>query len=83
MSYGAKKSWNVMIQSRNLLLQTLILVVIFTAPCLTLFRMGLFGTAHGWGEWAKRFSFPKICHTYPKMMKTDALPKEDPEIYKF
>ena len=29
--------------------------------------MGLFRAAHGWG--AKRPSLPKICHTYPKMMK--------------
>ena len=27
--------------------------------------MGLFGAAHGW-EGSKR---PKICHTYPKIMK--------------
>ena len=30
--------------------------------------MGVFGAAHGWGE-AKRPSLPKICHTYPTMMK--------------
>ena len=29
--------------------------------------MGLFETAYGWG--AKRYPFPKICHTYPTMMK--------------
>ena len=32
---------------------------------LTLFRMGFFGAAHGWGE----APFPKICYTYPTMMK--------------
>ena len=31
---------------------------------LTLFRLGLFGAVHGWGA-----SLPKICHTYPTMMK--------------
>ena len=34
---------------------------------LTLFRMGLFGAAHGWG--AKRSPLRKTCHTYPIMMK--------------
>ena len=29
---------------------------------LTLFRMELFGTPHGWG---KKALLPKICHTYP------------------
>ena len=31
---------------------------------LTLFRIGFFATAHGCGE-----ALPKICHTYPTMMK--------------
>ena len=35
---------------------------------LTLFRMGIFGGAHGCG--AKRPP-SKICHTYPAMMKLD------------
>ena len=35
---------------------------------LTLFRMGLFGTTHGWGRGQKE-PLPKICHTYPTMMK--------------
>ena len=39
---------------------------------LTLFRMGFFGAAHGGGgggAGAKRPPLPKICHTYPTMMK--------------
>ena len=40
---------------------------------LTLFRMGVFGAAHVWGGGeggrAKRFPLPKICHTYPTMMR--------------
>ena len=38
---------------------------------LTLFRMGAFGTAHGWGRGGlpKRSLHPKTCHTYPTMMK--------------
>ena len=38
---------------------------------LTLFRMGIFGAAHGWGEGGgvKWTPLPKICHTYPTMMK--------------
>ena len=35
----------------------------------TLFRMGFFGAAHGWGGGKKDPTLPKICHTYPKMMK--------------
>ena len=44
--------------------------------------MGLFGVAHGWG--VTRPPIPKICHTYPTMMKPDSytLPKEDPKIQK-
>ena len=30
--------------------------------------MGLFGTAHGWGE-SKKVPLPKISHTYPTMIK--------------
>ena len=30
--------------------------------------MGLFGATHGWGQ-AKNAPIPKICHTYPTMMK--------------
>ena len=29
--------------------------------------MGFFGAAHGWG--AKKAPLPKICYTYPTMMK--------------
>ena len=50
----------------------------------TLFRMGLFSVAHGWGP-PKRLPLPKICHTYPAIMKlgTDApYLKEIPKIYK-
>ena len=35
---------------------------------LTLFWMGLFRAAHGWGG-QKRPPIPKICHTYPTIMK--------------
>ena len=35
---------------------------------LTLFKMGIFGAGHGWGG-PKRPPVPKICHTYPTMMK--------------
>ena len=35
-------------------------------PVLTLFRMGLFGDAHGWR--GKKAPLPKICHTYSTMM---------------
>ena len=32
--------------------------------------MGFFRAAHGWAKGgAKRHSLPKICHTFPKMMK--------------
>ena len=45
----------------------------------TLFRMGLFRAAHGWG--AKRPPFPINCHTYPATMKLATfipnLPNED------
>ena len=38
---------------------------------LTLFRMDIFGPAHGWG--GKKALLPKICHTYPAMMKLDTV----------
>ena len=32
--------------------------------------MGYFGAAHGWGGGGvKKSPLPKICHTYPTMMK--------------
>ena len=38
---------------------------------LTLFRMYIFGAAHGWrkGGGGGRPPLPKICHTYPTMIK--------------
>ena len=37
---------------------------------LTLFKMGLFGAAHGWeGGGGFLAPLPKICHPYPTMMK--------------
>ena len=32
--------------------------------------MDIFGAAHGWGgEGGKKVPLPKICHSYPTMMK--------------
>ena len=43
----------------------------------TLFRMVIFGAADGWrergGGVAKRPPLPKICHTFPTMMKLDTV----------
>ena len=37
---------------------------------LSLFRMGFIGAAHAWRGWQKKKTpLPKICHTYPRMMK--------------
>ena len=39
---------------------------------LTLFRMGFFGAAHGWGGGGgagKKGPLPKICYICPTMMK--------------
>ena len=36
---------------------------------LTLFRMGFFGAAHGWGGEIPPPPLPKTCHTYPTMIK--------------
>ena len=50
---------------------------------LTQLRMGIFGAAHGWGGGGggKKVPLPKICHTYPTLMKLGSytLPKEDPK----
>ena len=53
----------------------------FTLAFLTLFRMGIFTAANGWRGTKKAFSLPKICHTYPTMMRLGSytLPKEDPK----
>ena len=40
-----------------------------TLNFLTLFRMGFFGAAHGWGGEPKSPPPSKICHTYPTMIK--------------
>ena len=50
----------------------------------TLFRMGFFGAAHGLRGGAKRLPLPKICHTYPTVMKLGTVipyPKEIQKIY--
>ena len=57
-----------------------------TCSYLTLFKMGFFGASHGWGEggWAKSPP-PKICHTYPTMMKLGPViphPKKIQKVYK-
>ena len=44
----------------------------FSVNSLTLFRMGLIGAAHGW-EAKKKKTLPKMCHTYPIMMKLGTL----------
>ena len=46
---------------------------------ITLFRIGLFGAAHGW-KGVKRPSLPKICQTYPTMINLSSytLVKEGP-----
>ena len=46
---------------------------------LTLLRSGIFGSAQGWA--AIRSSLPKICHTYPTVLKLHSytLPKDDPK----
>ena len=48
---------------------------------LTLFKMGFFRAAHGWGGEAP---LPKICHTYPTMLKLGTVipyPKKIQKIY--
>ena len=45
--------------------------------------MGFFGAAYGWG-WAFLAPLPKICHTYPTMMKLGTVipyPKKIQKIY--
>ena len=41
--------------------------------------MGIFRAAHGWGS--QKGPLPKICHTYPTMIKLGSytLPQKDPE----
>ena len=52
--------------------------IVFILPCdlgrhggvlMNLFKMGIFGAAHGWVGGAKSPLIPKICDTYPTMMK--------------
>ena len=52
-------------------------------PAVTLFKMGFFGAAHGWGC-KKRPPLLKICHTYPTTMKLGTVipcPKKIQKIY--
>ena len=35
--------------------------------------MEIFGAAHGWRGGAKRLPLPKICHTYPTIMKLETV----------
>ena len=46
--------------------------------------MGFFRAARGWGEGAKRLPLPKICQTYPTVMKLGTVipyPKKIQKIY--
>ena len=68
---------------------SVLLKIMRTLNCfLSLFRIDLFGAAHGRrgiGGDAKRPPLPKICHTYPTMMKLGTLipyPKRIQKIYK-
>ena len=45
--------------------------------------MGIFGAAHGFGGGVKRPPFPKICHTYPTMMKLGTVIPYLKEIQKY
>ena len=51
-----------------LLIQSCSMCTISKEWLLTLFRMGIFGAAHGWGGDTKT-PLPKICHTYSAIMK--------------
>ena len=35
--------------------------------------MDIFGDAHGWGSGGKKVPLPKICHTFPAMMKLNTV----------
>ena len=49
----------------------------------TLFRMVLFRAAHGWPpKKAQKGPLPKICHTYPTMMKLGTILPYIKEIHK-
>ena len=45
--------------------------IVILIEILTLFTMSIFGATHGWrgGGGLKRPPLPKICLTYPRMMK--------------
>ena len=54
------------------------------ATILTLFRMDFFGAAHWWGGGGEKPPLPKICHTYPTMIKLGTVipyPKKIQKIY--
>ena len=45
--------------------------------------MGFFGAAHGW-DGGQKAPLPKICHTYPAMMKLSTVmpyPKKTQKVY--
>ena len=60
------RSWLLLI-----IVYTTIKVSNATELSLTLFRMGIFGAAHGWGG-GKKAPLPKICHKYRTIMKFGA-----------
>ena len=45
----------------------------------TLFRMGIFGAAHGWWGQKALPPHPKICRRYPTMMKLGTVIPENPK----
>ena len=70
--------------SSNVKRWPLTLSLFYSDLIINLFRMGIFGAAHGWGGGGPQKGpprFPKICHTNPAMVKlgNHTLPKEDPK----
>ena len=50
------------------------------SSALTLFRMDIFGAAHGWGDQKGHPSIKSVTHTYNyKTWHSHTLPKEDPK----
>ena len=76
----------IFLENNHFLFDTFIGLKLATCSNLTIFtnfRMCFFGAAHGWG--AKRLFLPKICHTYPTIIKLGTLIpylKKIQEIYK-
>ena len=69
---NSKRNWLMLLGKTNVKTERLNKIGQHVLILLTLFRIGFFRAAHGWGG-GRGQNLSKICHTYPTTMKLDTV----------